>query len=61
VKDIYAFEAAMRKSTASTANGGNGDLLFEPNGGDTLNYQSNPGTMTVSWHFGLLLNRSEEQ
>jgi hypothetical protein len=60
VKDIYAFEASMRKATAPTANGGNGDLLFEPNGGDTMNYQSSPGTMTVTWHFGLLLNRSEE-
>ena len=60
VKDIYSFEAAMRKSTAATANGGNGELLFEPNGGDTLNYQSTAGTMSVLWHFGLLLNRSEE-
>ncbi len=51
-KEVYDFESALR-SAAST----NGDLMFNPNGGDHVQYHVQQGN--VRWNFSLELKRVE--
>jgi hypothetical protein len=51
-KELYDFESALRKATLT-----NGEAMFDPNGGDHVQYQVQGGN--VRWNFSLVLKRAE--
>jgi hypothetical protein len=53
VQPLYAFEAAMRKTTVRD------QPLFEPLKGESISYHQAPGGQAISWSFSLELKRSE--
>ncbi len=57
VKELNAFEGAMRK-----AKDNGGQQLFDPEKGENVTWRANgPGSATVSWNFTLELKRAEVQ
>ena len=56
VKELNAFEGAMRKAIDN-----GGQPLFDSEKGENVTWRANPGTATVSWNFTLELKRAEVQ